>query len=273
VLVVGAGPAGLEAARVAAERGHHVTLLESGAEIGGQFRLAGRQPSRDQIRDLLAWYGRRLADLDVEVRLETMATAAEVAAMAADEVVLATGARPPGAGFQRALPMVDRLPGSDRPDVASIHDVLDGRAVLGRRVLVLDDLGDWRGLGTALYLAEAGHEVTIVTSAAVVGGGLFHSAADVPLRRRFAAADGVMRPHTVVLGWDDAGASTRSTLTGALDRLAADTLVIAETPVAETSLAIELSASGVAFHAIGDCVAPRRASLAIHDGRELALRL
>ena len=273
VLVVGGGPAGLEAARVAAERGHHVTLLERGDELGGQFRLAGRQPSRHQIRDLLAWHGRRLATLGVEIRLETEATAAEVAAASADEVVVATGARPARAGFQRALPMVDRLPGAERHDVAAIHDVLDGAAEPGARVLVLDDLGDWRGLGTALHLAEAGHEVTIVTAAPVVGGGLFHSAADVPLRARFLAAGGSMRPSTVVLGWGDDGATMRSTLTGAEERFPADTLVIAETPVAETSLATELAALSIAFHEIGDCVAPRRASLAFFEGRELARRL
>ena len=273
VLVVGGGPAGLEAARITAERGHHVTLLEREGELGGQFRLAGRQPSREQIRDLLAWYARRLAALGVDVRLRTTAMAADVAAAGADEVVIATGARPPRTGFQRALPMVDRLPGAERPDVVAIHDVLDGTADVGRRVLVLDDLGDWRGLGTALCLAEAGHEVTVVTAAAVVGGGLFHSAADVPLRARFVAAGGSMRQQTVVLVWDQGGATIRSTLNGAIERLPADTLVIAETPVAETSLATELTAQGIAFHEIGDCVSPRRASLAFFDGGELARRL
>ncbi len=273
VFVVGGGPAGLEAARVAAERGHQVTLLERDSELGGQFRLAGRQPSRDQIGDLLAWYQRRLDALGVEVALATAATAADVAAVGADDVVLATGARPARTGFQRALPLVDRLPGAERPDAVSIHEVLDGRAELGARVVLLDDLGDWRGLGTALFLAEAGHEVTVVTSAAVVGGGLFHSAADVPLRGRFTKAGGIMRPNTVVLAWDAGGADMRSTLTGAVEQLPADTLVIAETPVAETSLAGELTAAGVPFHEIGDCVAPRRASLAFYEGRELALRL
>jgi 2,4-dienoyl-CoA reductase-like NADH-dependent reductase (Old Yellow Enzyme family) len=273
VLVVGGGPAGLEAARVAAERGHRVTLLERSQELGGQFRLAGLQPSREQIRDLLAWYTHRLKALGVDVRLGSEGTAGAIAAADVDEVVLATGSRPPHTGFQRALPMVDRLPGAERADAVAIHDVLDGTANVGHRVLVLDDLGDWRGLGTALHLAEAGHDVTVVTAAAVVGGGLFHSAADVPLRRRFTAAGGTMRPDMVILGWDDGIATLRSTLDGAVERLAADTLVIAETPVAETALATELTALGIAFDQIGDAVAPRRASLAIYEGRELALRL
>jgi len=99
VLVVGGGPAGLEAARVSAERGHRVTLLERGAQLGGQFRLAGKQPSRGQILDLLAWFEHRLAVLDVDVRLGSTASADDVEAFAADEVVIATGSRPPVTGF------------------------------------------------------------------------------------------------------------------------------------------------------------------------------
>jgi 2,4-dienoyl-CoA reductase-like NADH-dependent reductase (Old Yellow Enzyme family) len=273
VLVVGGGPAGLEAARVSAERGHRVTLLERETQLGGQFRLAGRQPSRGQILDLLAWFEHRLAVLGVDVRLRTSVTADDVEPFGADEVVVATGSRPPVTGFQRALPMVDRLPGSERPDAVSIQAVLAETVEVGTSVVVIDDVGDWRGLGTALYLQERGHAVTIVTSAAVVGGGLYHSAADGPLRARFSAAGGTMRPSTVVLSWDGDGATVRSAATGLEEVLGADTLVIAETAVAETGLADELRRRGIAFEAVGDCVAPRRASLAIYEGREIALRV
>ncbi|HEY8818048.1 MAG TPA: FAD-dependent oxidoreductase [Candidatus Limnocylindrales bacterium] len=273
VLVVGGGPAGLEAARVAAERGHRVTLLERAPVLGGQFRLAGLQPSRGQITDLLGWFGRRLETLGVDVRLWVEAGAEDVAAAGADEVVVATGSRPARAGFQRALPMVDRLPGVDGRDVVAIHDVLDGTATTGQRVLVLDDLDDWRGVGTAVQLAETGHDVTILTAAAVVAGGLFHSAADGPLRKRFAAAGGRSVTSSSVLAWDRGIATVRSTLTGEPAEIHADTLVIAETPVAETALGAALTARGIAFHQIGDAVAPRRASLAFYEGRELARRL
>jgi 2,4-dienoyl-CoA reductase-like NADH-dependent reductase (Old Yellow Enzyme family) len=271
VLVVGGGPAGLETARVAAERGHRITLLERDGQLGGQFRLAGRQPSRGQILDLLAWFERRLAALGVDVRLDTRATADDVVAAGADEVVVATGSRPPGTGFQRALPLVDRLPGVDDPTVLSIQAVLAGTPVPGRRVLVLDDVGDWRGLGTALHLAEEGHDVTILTAAAVVGAGLAHSAADAPLRKRFARAGGRSVTSAAVLGWQGGVAAVVSTLTGELTKLDADALVIAETPVAEIGLATELAARGVPVREVGDCVAPRRASLAFYEGRRLAL--
>ena len=82
-----------------------------------------------------------------------------------------------------------------------------------------------------------------------------------------------MRPDTVVLSWDGAAADVRSTLTGVTETIRAETLVIAETPASDTTLATELTEHGIAFEAVGDCVAPRRASLAFFEGRELALRL
>ena len=273
VLVVGGGPAGLEAARVAAERGHQVTLLERSPLLGGQFRLAGLQPSRGQITDLLAWFERRLQALGVEIRCGVEATADWVTIEAADEVILATGSRPARAGFQRAFPLVDRLPGVDEANVFAIHDVLDGTAVLGHRVLVLDDLNDWRGLGTAVHLAEAGHDVTIVTAAPGVASALAHSAADGPLRARFAAAGGRAMPASSVLGWRDNVAAVISTTTRELTKVDADALVIAETPLSETALAADLAAAGNAFHQVGDVVAPRRASLAFYEARELARRI
>jgi pyruvate/2-oxoglutarate dehydrogenase complex dihydrolipoamide dehydrogenase (E3) component len=273
VLVVGGGPAGLETARVAATRGHHVTLAERGAQLGGQFRLAANQPSREQIGDLLAWFGRELDRLGVDTRLDTQLDAAGVREIDAEVVVVATGARPARAGFQRALPLVDRLPGVDADTVVAIHDVLDGSAKLGRRVILLDDLGDWRGTGTALHLAESGRDVTIVTSAPVIAGGLVHSAADGPLRRRFIEAGGTALPNVVIDGWDGERAQLRFLLDGATFEFEADALVIAETPVPETDLAEALRADGIQFELIGDAVAPRRASLAFYEGRELGGRL
>ena len=170
VLVVGAGPAGLEAARVCAERGHEVIVAEAGAQIGGRYRLAGLQPTRQQVLDHIEWYGRQLAQLSVDVRVNTFVDHTWIAAAGAQEVIVATGASPARAGFQRAVPMSDRLPGVDGRTWRTIDDVLDGAldggVPISGRVLLLDDLGDWSGIGTAMLLQERGCDVCIATSAA-----------------------------------------------------------------------------------------------------------
>jgi 2,4-dienoyl-CoA reductase-like NADH-dependent reductase (Old Yellow Enzyme family)/thioredoxin reductase len=273
VLVVGGGPAGLEAARVAAERGHAVTLVEATDQLGGQWRLAGLQPTRSQILDHLAWYERELARLGVEVRLVEPVDAGSVGGADADHVIIATGAAPANAGFQRARRAVDRLPGVPGRHATAIEHVLDGSAVPAGRVALVDDVGDWRGIGTAMFLQERGCQVTLVTAAPTVAAALFHSAADEPARRRFAAAGGEIAPHFVALGWAGGGLDLRSTLTGAEEHRSFDWLVVAETAIARTELGAALAQAGVAHHTVGDCVAPRRASLAIYEGRRTALEL
>ncbi|MDX1433538.1 MAG: FAD-dependent oxidoreductase [Gammaproteobacteria bacterium] len=273
VLVVGGGPAGLEAARVAAERGHHVTLVEAAGTLGGQFRLAGLQPSRQQILDNIAWYETRLERLQVAVHLARSADADTVRQAAADEVVIATGATPARTGFQRALPAVDCLPGVDGPDVHTVHEVLAGEARPGASVLVLDDLNGWHAIGTAVMLAEAGRRVTLLTAAPVAAAELAHSAADGPLRKRFARAGGAVLTSAVVLAWRSGSAHLRSLLDGREWHAEFDSLVLATVCQPRTRLLADLEGAGIRAHAIGDCVAPRRASNAVYEGRRLALAL
>ena len=109
--------------------------------------------------------------------------------------------------------------------------------------------------------------MTIATAAAAVATGLFHSAADVPARQRFAGAGGELAQHASGRGRRPGG--LRSTLTGEENTAAFDWLVVAETPVPRAELAA-CCTLGIAYHAIGDCVAARRASLAIYEGRKLA---
>jgi NADPH-dependent 2,4-dienoyl-CoA reductase/sulfur reductase-like enzyme len=273
VLVVGGGPAGLEAARVAAERGHRVTLAEAAPALGGRFRLAGLQPRRGQILDLIRWWETRLARHEVEVRLNTLIEPEDVAACGADVVVLATGSLPAATGFQRALPHVERLPGVDAANVWSVEDVLARRARPGRRVVVLDDIGHWHGAGTAWHLAEQGHAVTIVTRFPMVAFELIRTATDWPLRRKLKAL-GVETVHDAALtAWRGDGADVVDLRDGTRQRIAADALVLATVNAAQTRLQEGLADSGREVHSIGDCVAPRLAVMAIYEGRELAMRL
>ncbi|WP_379063307.1 FAD-dependent oxidoreductase [Mesorhizobium sp. UC22_110] len=271
VLVVGGGPAGLEAARVAAERGHRVALAEASDRLGGQFRLAGMQPRRAQIIDLIDWYQRQLAKLQVDIRYGQYVEADDVAREGVDHVIVATGSQPPDGAFQRALPQFDAIPGAGV--MLSAEAVMAREARPGKRVIVLDDGGNWKGCGTAWRLAEDGHAVTLVTPDPLVGKELQRMAADAPLRRALARLDVRFLTESAVVHWDGKTAAIASLLTGTRQEHPADSLVFAGTNRAEDGLAVDLQARGIAFTAIGDCTAPRQAAYAIHDGRKVALGL
>jgi len=273
VLVVGGGPAGLEAARVAAARGHRVTLVEASDRLGGQFRLAGLQPRRAQILDLIEWYETQLGKLQVAVRLNAPMDAGEVAGFGADVVVVATGSSPARDGFQRGMPQRAALPGVDRPDVFAVEDVMRREAKLGRRVLLLDDGGNWRGGGTAWHLAEKGHAVTIVTPDALVGREIVRTSADIPLRMRLAKLGVRFITESVVLAWHGDGAEIQNLLDGSEQRLSFDSLVLATVNRADKDVADGLRALDAGFTAIGDCLSPRHAPAAIYEGRRLGLEI
>ena len=143
----------------------------------------------------------------------------------------------------------------------------------GKRVIVLDDGGNWKGCGTAWTLAEEGHEVTIVTPDALVGKELQRMAVDMPLRRALAKLGVRFITESAVVNWDGTTARVASLLDGSEKEIEADALVFSSTNSADDSLARDLGARGIAFTAIGDCTASRQAAFAIHDGRKVALGL
>ncbi len=286
VVVIGGGPAGLEAARVAAERGHQVRLYETASHLGGQWRLAGLQPTRSPVADHLAWYEAELHRLGVEIHRG--AAFAPSARMWEQVIVVATGAAPARAGRQRALPGVERLPGTGGADstdragssgvrVADIADVVGGAVLPAGDVLLLDDTGDWRGIGTALLLQQLRCRVGLVTADAAVAARLTPAAGGAEARRRFARSGGVDFVNTVVTAWDGtAGRATlRHLLTDRIDEVGADWLVVAETPAAVTSVAerVAKACPHAAIHVIGDALAPRHAPAAIAEAHALALTL
>ena len=157
VAVVGAGPAGLACATVAAERGHQVTLFDAAGEIGGQFNLAKRIPGKEEFHETLRYFRNRIADTGVELRLSTPVDADMLQGF--DEVVLATGIRPRSVDF----------PGAEHAKVVSYLDVLSGRVRVGARVAIIGAGGI--GFDVAEYLAH--HPVQ---SASDYAGDPFHTA-------------------------------------------------------------------------------------------------
>jgi N-methyl-L-proline demethylase len=166
--VVGAGPAGLEAARVSAERGHEVVLFEATEQAGGQIRLASRSPRRRELLGIVDWRIERLAEAGVSLRFATWAEADDVLGHEPDVVFVATG----------GIPNTDVLEAGEDLVVSS-WDVLSGQVKPADRVLVFDDNAAHPALQATELLAESGASVELVTPErffAVEIGGLNHAA-------------------------------------------------------------------------------------------------
>ncbi|TRM53849.1 FAD-dependent oxidoreductase [Achromobacter sp. LC458] len=155
VVVVGAGPAGMEAARVCAERGHEVVLFERAAAIGGQILLAAKAPQREQMDGIVRWFALELKRLGVDCRLGALATEEMVLAQRPDIVVLATG------GLSHVYE--HQAWGVARGLAVSSWDILSGQVEPAKNVLVYDGVSTHAGAGVADFLASRGAHVEIVT--------------------------------------------------------------------------------------------------------------
>lgn len=164
VVVIGGGPAGLESARVAAERGHHVTLIEKAPELGGQVSIAAKAPQRDQMAGITRWLAMELTRLNVDVILETAATADMIRELAPDVCILATG----------GTPFIEQNPdwGADEGLVVSSWDILNGTVEPGDNVLVFDTICEFSGMSAADYLTAKGAKVELVTDDIKPGVGI-----------------------------------------------------------------------------------------------------
>lgn len=163
ILVVGGGPAGMEAARVAAIRGHRVTLVEASAHLGGSMRAAAKAPTRHQMIDIVTWLEAEIFRLGVNVRLSTYFDADDVMAENPDAVIFATGATERMDGIQMSLPGRP-IVGVDRRGVISSTELfMQTPATLGNTAVVVDDVGHFEGLGAVEFLINRGLAVTYVT--------------------------------------------------------------------------------------------------------------
>jgi 2,4-dienoyl-CoA reductase (NADPH2) len=251
VWIVGGGPAGMEAARVAAERGHAVTLFDRHSELGGQLLYAEIPPHKQEWRVLTTYLTTQLKKLGVEVRLGRAVTAGEIVAAQPDAVVLATGASP-----ARLV-----LPGSDLPHVVSFLDVLTGRVEAGRRVVVIG--GGCNGSETAEYLHETGREVTVVELRAEM-------ALDIDFWNRWVLLDRLESAGIRMMVNAKPEAITpegvRVSVGGIAETIPADTVVYAVGARPYNPLLAELEGRVPVLKVIGDGGEPQRVRQAIDAG-------
>ncbi len=191
VLVVGGGPAGLEASRTAALRGHDVHLHEATRRLGGQVAIAATAPHRSDIGAITEWLTSEIERLGVTIRLNSMVDPDVVAEIAPDEVIIATGGSPRRDGFQLATP-VTPVRGFDLRHVYTSWDVFGfgGRAVLQDPAVVFDDTGTFEAVSVADALLAAGLRVTMVGRNQAIGERLPYPPATVEAaRERLLAGD------------------------------------------------------------------------------------
>jgi 2,4-dienoyl-CoA reductase (NADPH2) len=267
VTIVGGGPAGLQAAVTAAERGHRVTLYERGPRLGGQVPAAAGVPSRAELLDLTRNLIARVRGLGIDVRLGVEADADIVRETDPDAVIVATGARPSRPWWA-----------GDLSGVVDVRDVLEGRVAPSGDVVVVDELGFHQATSVAELLADRGCQVEIVTNGMVVGQDLGITL-DLEMWNVRAQAKGIRQATDLVPLGAAAGDGSRIELhlqhhpTGEDRNRSCDWVVCCLHQEPEDGLWHALKASAFSVHRIGDCLAPRRAHAAVVEGHRVAVSL
>ena len=257
VLVIGGGPGGMEAARIATLRGHKVTLLEAGPQLGGHLRAGGQVKSKAELKQVLAYLTRQVEKLGIDIRLNTRASRAMVDQLAPEVVIVATGSRP-------VLPSIE---GVEQSHVMYAEDLLEGRHGAQGQVVIVGASGT--GCEAAERLLDQG-----ATAITILARGKRYAQSVEPLMRKLVRRDLEERGVQVIRSAE----VFRITATHVHCRLAdgsemqlpADAVVIARGYISETALLKSLQGGDYMLHALGDCVEVRRIRTAIYEAAVVA---
>lgn len=256
VLIIGGGPAGMEAARVAALRGHRVTVWEKGNALGGSLIPASGPDFKKDFKDLIRYQALQMKKLGVTVELAKQATPSQILEMKPDVLFVATG----------GVPMIPEIPGIKKEKVVTAIDVLLSKKTAGESVVIIG--GGLIGCETALYLAQEGKKVAVVEILGDIAGDIFISTQQ-HIKKLLADAGARVLTETQVLEIREEGALT-SDRHGQRKLLAADVIILAAGMKAGERVWDPLQSLIPEVYMIGDCVAPRRVIDAIWEGFRLA---
>jgi 2,4-dienoyl-CoA reductase-like NADH-dependent reductase (Old Yellow Enzyme family)/thioredoxin reductase len=258
IIVVGGGPAGMEVAITAAQRGHEVTLYEKEPRLGGQLLLASIPPGKDSLESLTNYLTVQVKKFGVEVHLGKEVAPAMVEAANPDTVVIATG----------IVSIVPEIPGMDKANVTSFEDVLTGKAEVGERVIIIG--GELVGCETAEYLVDKGKKVTIVEilPSLLIKEGVLGMLFQARLSQK-----GVTMLAGVKHQEFNDNSLSLTTKDGDQKTIEADTIVIAAGATANNELWEALKDRVPEIHCVGDCVEPGNIYAAISGGYSIGRRI
>jgi NADPH-dependent 2,4-dienoyl-CoA reductase/sulfur reductase-like enzyme len=256
VVVVGGGPAGLEAARVAAERGHKVVLFEKRPELGGQVANYAKASGREDFGAIVLWLESQSRKLCIDMRTGTEATLDSILAEEPDAVVVASG----------SSPLPPDVPGADTGPVAFAEDVLTRKVDWGDNILVLDQDGHNQGPAVAEHLAEQGRKVEIVSDLFSIGEDIDHFTKPL-VYRRLLTRGVTLSPNTAVKEIREDQVVLKNVYSEeerVIDGVS--TIVYAGLRKAEDSLYTQLKGRVAQLFLVGDAMAPRKIHDAILEG-------
>jgi 2,4-dienoyl-CoA reductase-like NADH-dependent reductase (Old Yellow Enzyme family) len=270
VIIAGGGPGGLEAARVAALRGHDVTLYEARDALGGALDLWAKLPGREFFKTSIEWWERELRELGVNIQLNTEVTAAAILQQTPDAVIVATGARYSVGGHSNHRD--SDIPGHDQDFVYRPEEILLGKAHPSGKIVVLDAEGSNAGVGISEILAKQGSQVEYFTPYFSPVSPRVHAALETPLIMERLRAAGVKITATTYIKEIAAHAVTVYDVYSQEERVIkdVDAVVLSTGRVSLNGLEKELDGKVPQLFTVGDALAARMFAAASYEGHKFA---
>lgn len=274
VLVIGGGPAGMEAARIAALGGHDVTLVEAAPVLGGMVNHARRLPKLQAIGDIAGWLESEIYRLGVDVRLSTFADADDVISVEPDAVIVATGTGFGDRPIRQVAGPAELVQVSSRARILDSIGLIDSRDLPGRTAVVLDDIGHYEAIGCCEELLTRGMDVTYVTR---------HSSFAPQIEVTMRTTSALKRLHalgrfniitqSLLVSIDEGSVGVRALQGRTIETLSADLVVRVDYRVPANDLWGALRNQISSIELVGDAKAPRNIQAAIRDGHLAARAL